>query len=110
MPTRRPTTSVPTPSSCAHPCPCLLSGPPLCVHPRNQSEFEHAILEDLEMLRIKPDQVTWTSDWFEQILQYAEIMIKSGKAYVDETPVEQVRRTAEQAHWPPGVCRAAIVG
>ena len=62
------------------------------------------------MLRIKPDQVTWTSDWFEQILQYAEIMIKSGKAYVDETPVEQVRRTAEQAHWPPGVCRAAIVG
>ena len=56
-----------------------------------QEEFEHAILEDLEMLRIKPDQVTWTSDSFDRILEYAEVMIRAGKAYVDETPVDQVR-------------------
>ena len=56
-----------------------------------QEEFEHAILEDLKMLQIAPDTITWTSDWFPQILEYAEKLILAGQAYVDDTPVNQVR-------------------
>jgi glutamyl-tRNA synthetase len=56
-----------------------------------QEEFEHAILEDLALLRITPDQITWTSDWFPQCVQLAEDLLRRGQAYVDDTPVEQVR-------------------
>ena len=55
-----------------------------------QEEFEHAILEDLKLLNIVDYQVTYTSDSFDKILDCAESLIRAGKAYVDDTPVDQV--------------------
>ena len=58
-----------------------------------QEEFEHAILEDLKLLNIVDYQVTYTSDSFDRILECAENLIRAGKAYVDDTPVDQVGRS-----------------
>lgn len=54
------------------------------------------ILEDVAMLHIKPDQFTYTSDHFETIMKYAEKLIEEGKAYVDDTPAEQMKAEREQ--------------
>lgn len=59
-------------------------------------EFEQVILGDLEMLEIKPDQFTHTSQYFDLMLQYCEQMLKEGKAYVDDTEPEQMKKEREQ--------------
>ena len=58
---------------------------------KEKAEFEESILHDLEMLKIKGDKVTWTSDHFDTLYNYALKMIKEGKAYVDDTQQEQMR-------------------
>jgi len=55
-----------------------------------ESEFEETILEDLDLLDIKGDSVTHTSDYFDQIYELALKMIKTGKAYADDTDQAQV--------------------
>jgi len=47
------------------------------------------------MLDIKPDHFSFTSDWFELSLQYADGLIKEGLAYVDDTPPEQMKKERE---------------
>lgn len=59
-------------------------------------EFEQVILGDLEMLEIKPDLFTHTSQYFDLMLQYCEQMLKEGKAYVDDTEPEQMKKDREQ--------------
>uniref|UniRef100_A0A1A9WPS7 Bifunctional glutamate/proline--tRNA ligase n=1 Tax=Glossina brevipalpis TaxID=37001 RepID=A0A1A9WPS7_9MUSC len=59
-------------------------------------EFENVILGDLELLQIKPDLFTHTSNYFDLMLQYCEQLIKEGKAYVDDTPPEQMKLEREQ--------------
>lgn len=59
-------------------------------------EFENVILGDLELLNIKPDVFTHTSNYFDLMLQYCEQLINEGKAYVDDTPPEQMKAEREQ--------------
>ena len=59
-------------------------------------EFENVILGDLEMLNIKPDLFTHTSNYFDLMLGMCETLIKEGKAYVDDTPPEQMKLEREQ--------------
>jgi len=47
-------------------------------------------LEDLELLQIKADILSHSSDHFDTILNFAIKLIKDGNAYVDDTPQEQV--------------------
>uniref|UniRef100_A0A670I263 Bifunctional glutamate/proline--tRNA ligase n=1 Tax=Podarcis muralis TaxID=64176 RepID=A0A670I263_PODMU len=63
---------------------------------KEKEDFEKVILEDVAMLHIKPDQFTYTSDHFETIMKYAEKLIHEGKAYVDDTPAEQMKMEREQ--------------
>jgi glutamyl-tRNA synthetase len=58
---------------------------------KEKEEFEHAIMEDLKRLGVVADKWSYTSDHFETLLEYAETFIKEGLAYVDDTPVEQLR-------------------
>ncbi|GLV40122.1 Glutamyl-prolyl-tRNA synthetase [Carabus blaptoides fortunei] len=58
--------------------------------------FEQVILEDLEMLEIKPDLFTHTSNYFDLMLEYCETMLKEGKAYVDDTEPELMKQQREQ--------------
>ncbi|XP_031617339.1 bifunctional glutamate/proline--tRNA ligase isoform X2 [Contarinia nasturtii] len=59
-------------------------------------EFEQVILGDLELLEIKPDLFTHTSNYFDLMLEYCERMLKEGKAYVDDTEPEQMKKDREQ--------------
>eukprot|EP00002_Diphylleia_rotans_P040089 TRINITY_DN9430_c0_g1_i1.p1 TRINITY_DN9430_c0_g1~~TRINITY_DN9430_c0_g1_i1.p1 ORF type:complete len:740 (+),score=168.08 TRINITY_DN9430_c0_g1_i1:49-2268(+) len=58
---------------------------------KEKEEFVENIFTDLDSLGIKPDMVTHTSDYFDVILEYAYTLIKKGRAYVDDTPVEKLR-------------------
>lgn len=58
--------------------------------------FEQVILEDLEMLEIKPDMFTHTSQYFDIMLEYCETLMKDQKAYVDNTPPEQMKLERDQ--------------
>ena len=58
---------------------------------KEKMEFEEAMLEDIGKLGIKPDQVTYTSDSFGKMEEFAHQLIKDGLAYVDDTPVDEMR-------------------
>ncbi|XP_077300381.1 glutamyl-prolyl-tRNA synthetase [Arctopsyche grandis] len=58
--------------------------------------FEKVILEDVEMLDIKPDIFTHTSQYFDLMLDMCERLIKEGKAFVDDTLPEQMKTEREQ--------------
>ena len=63
---------------------------------KENAEFEKVILEDLKMLKIEPDRFTHTSDHFDTIMNFAEKMIREGKAYADDTPGDQMREEREK--------------
>ena len=54
------------------------------------------ILEDVSMLQIHPDQFTYTSDHFETIMRFADQLLTEGRAYIDNTPPEQMKLEREQ--------------
>eukprot|EP01027_Heterolobosea_sp_BB2_P027329 GEZU01042660.1.p2 GENE.GEZU01042660.1~~GEZU01042660.1.p2 ORF type:complete len:732 (-),score=325.35 GEZU01042660.1:227-2395(-) len=58
---------------------------------KEKMEYEHSILEDLKKLEVKPHKFTYTSDYFDLCMEFAEKMIKEGTAYVDKTSKEQLR-------------------
>ncbi|KAG7448087.1 glutamate-tRNA ligase [Guyanagaster necrorhizus] len=58
---------------------------------KETTEFEDTILEDLSLLDIKGDVVTHTSDYFDTLYSLAIQMIKSGRAYTDDTEQAQMR-------------------
>ncbi|MEQ2203978.1 Bifunctional glutamate/proline--tRNA ligase, partial [Xenoophorus captivus] len=58
--------------------------------------YQNVILEDVAMLQIHPDQFTYTSDHFPIIMRMAEKFLADGKAYIDDTPPEQMKQEREQ--------------
>ena len=59
---------------------------------KEKQEFVDNILKDLKTLGIDHQPPTTTSQYFETILGYADKMLAEGKAYVDDTPVEEMRK------------------
>ncbi|KAL6046191.1 glutamate--tRNA ligase [Balamuthia mandrillaris] len=63
------------------------------TNPAKESvEFTESIMKDLVTLGIKHDVLSYTSDYFDQILAYAEQIIKQGDAFVDMTPKEEMKK------------------
>ncbi|XP_024365597.1 glutamate--tRNA ligase, cytoplasmic [Physcomitrium patens] len=58
---------------------------------KEKDEFVESILHDLETLGVKGDVITYTSDYFPQLMEMCEKLIKEGKAYVDDTEREQMQ-------------------
>jgi glutamyl-tRNA synthetase len=56
-----------------------------------KEEFVINIKKDLATLGIKYNRMSHTSDYFEQCLKYGDQMVQTGKAYIDDTPVDQMR-------------------
>lgn len=71
-------------------------------------EYVESIIADVQRLGIdfKPP-ITYTSDYFPEMMDLAERLIKAGFLYADDTPVEQMR---EVSNFPtaPVLTRSAI--
>ncbi|KAK8404604.1 hypothetical protein O3P69_007683 [Scylla paramamosain] len=63
---------------------------------KEDAEFERVILEDLELLQIKPDVFTHTSDHFDRLLQLCEQLLDRGLAYCDDTDAETMKKEREE--------------
>ncbi|KAK4173172.1 tRNA synthetases class I, catalytic domain-containing protein [Triangularia setosa] len=58
---------------------------------KEKEEYQDAIIEDLAMMGIKCDTLTYTSDYFDYLYDMAIKMIKEGHAYTDDTDQETMR-------------------
>ncbi|CAI4227562.1 unnamed protein product [Auanema sp. JU1783] len=63
---------------------------------KENSHFEKVIIEDLALLEIKPDHWSHSSDHFEVMLDMCERLIKEGKAFIDDTDTETMRKEREE--------------
>ena len=63
---------------------------------KENAEFEKVILEDLEMLQVKYDKLTHTSDHFDLIERFCEQMLQEEKSYIDDTDPEVMKQEREQ--------------
>ncbi|KAF9924132.1 hypothetical protein FBU30_005849 [Linnemannia zychae] len=70
---------------------------------KEKEEYEHSIKEDLLLIGIDSSVVSYTSDYFDTIYNYAIQLIKEGKAYCDTTGQEQMR--AERMDGIASQCR-----
>ncbi|CAI9101414.1 OLC1v1038729C2 [Oldenlandia corymbosa var. corymbosa] len=59
---------------------------------KESSEFVDNLLKDIDTLGIKYETVTYTSDYFSEMMKKAEDLILQGKAYVDNTSREQMQK------------------
>ena len=55
------------------------------TNPTNERvEFQDSILHDLGLIKITPDTITYSSDYFQVMYDYAIKLIKDGKAFADD--------------------------
>ncbi|CAM42160.1 putative glutaminyl-tRNA synthetase [Leishmania braziliensis MHOM/BR/75/M2904] len=60
-----------------------------------------AIMEMVEWMGWKPDWVTFSSDYFDQLHAFAVQLIKKGKAYVDHSTPDELKQQREQREDSP---------
>ncbi|TDH73844.1 hypothetical protein CCR75_005584 [Bremia lactucae] len=58
---------------------------------KEKNEYEQSIVADLKRVQIEPDVVTYTSNYFDAIADFARQMITEGHAYMDNTSQKQMR-------------------
>jgi glutaminyl-tRNA synthetase len=59
---------------------------------KEEVEYVDSIMEDIEWLGFHWDNVYYASDYFPQLWDFAEKLIREGKAYVDEQSAEEIAR------------------
>ncbi|VDD83405.1 unnamed protein product [Mesocestoides corti] len=62
---------------------------------KENADFEEAILADLPRLGVHWDSLTYTSDYFDRMIDFCTQLIKDGKAYADDTDAETMRNQRE---------------
>ncbi|RDW93126.1 glutamate--tRNA ligase GUS1 [Aspergillus mulundensis] len=78
------------------------------TNPSNEKqEFQDAIIEDLALMGIKPDRTSFSSDYFDELYQYAVQIIKDGNAYADDTDKETM--ASQRMNGEPSKRRDATV-
>jgi len=62
------------------------------TNPSNESElYTKAIIEDIEWLGLKPENIYYASDYFDKIYNFALELIKQGKAYACTLNSEEIK-------------------
>ena len=64
----------------------------MCI--QEKEEFSENIIQDVATLGITYEKLTHTSDYFPEMLDLAERMLKKGIIYADDTPLEQMRQAS----------------
>ena len=62
---------------------------------KEKDEFVVNILQDMADLGLRYDVLTYTSDYFPQLLEVGEKLIRGGVMYADDTPMEQMREVRQ---------------
>lgn len=57
---------------------------------KEDTEYVDSIMNDIRWLGFKWENVYYASDYFQQLWDFAEWMIRQGKAYIDEQTSEQI--------------------
>ena len=52
-------------------------------------------MEDVARLEVEPDIFSATSDHFDRIQAHAEKLIQEGRAFIDDTPAEEMKKERE---------------
>lgn len=69
---------------------------------KESDDFKDAILEDItERLGVKIDDITYTSNYFDLIIDYARKLIVDGNAYMDNTPFAEMKLQRENKEPSP---------
>jgi glutaminyl-tRNA synthetase len=55
-----------------------------------ETEFVDSIIEDVRWLGFEPAKIVYASDYFEQLFEWAKVLIQKGKAYVDFSTSEEM--------------------
>ncbi|KAH8731868.1 glutamyl-tRNA synthetase [Phaeosphaeriaceae sp. PMI808] len=58
---------------------------------KEKQEYQDAIVEDCKLLGIKPDSVSYTSDFFDELYDQCVQALKNGLAYADDTEQMKMR-------------------
>ncbi|KTC95531.1 glutamine--tRNA ligase/YqeY domain fusion protein [Legionella feeleii] len=58
---------------------------------KEEEEYVNAIIDDVKWLGFKWCDITHSSDYYQQLYDYAVDLIKQGKAYVDSLSMEEIR-------------------
>ena len=72
------------------------------------TSFVEAIIADVRWLGYEPDEVLYASDYFDQLYEWAELLITDGKAYVDDQDLETLR-AQRRGHRKPAAASPAAV-
>ncbi len=59
---------------------------------KEEVEYVDSIMQDIEWLGFHWENVYYASDYFQQLWDFAEKLIREGKAYVDEQSAEEIAR------------------
>lgn len=59
---------------------------------KEKQEFQDSIVEDLALMGIKPDKVSYSSDHFQYMYEECIRIIKQGDAYADDTAQEKMQK------------------
>lgn len=60
---------------------------------KEEEEYVRSIEEDVHWLGFRWTNKLWASDYFDTMYEYAQELIRKGKAYVDDQTAEQIRLT-----------------
>src|SRR5437588_5628367 len=58
---------------------------------KEETEYVESIMEDVRWLGFQWDGLYYASDYFQQLYDWAELLIQKGKAYVDDLTPDQMR-------------------
>ncbi|WP_131782962.1 glutamine--tRNA ligase/YqeY domain fusion protein [Legionella gresilensis] len=58
---------------------------------KEEDEYVKAIIDDVKWLGFEWKEITHSSDYYQQLYDYAVMLIKAGKAYVDSLSMEEIR-------------------
>ena len=76
-------------------CECILRFDD--TNPNTESqEYVDAIIDDIQWLGYQPSKITFTSDYFDQLIAYAEELIKKDLAYVDHSTPEEIKQERDE--------------
>jgi glutaminyl-tRNA synthetase len=59
---------------------------------KEETEYVESIMEDVQWLGFKWDELFYASDYFQQLYEWAVQLIKAGKAYVCDLSADEVRQ------------------